>query len=613
MKNKWHNVIIIVKEWTFLMLKEASKLDLGIKSPWSFLVKICRPYRWYITGLLCVGILWAIDISIRPYILKMIIDRVSMNTTTDIWGALQFPVILYLSLSLFSVFNLRFYDYLGLRFVPELKSKIIRDLTAHVLGHSHGYFQGAFAGSLTNKINDVAQGSKEVVYIVIDRFISNSIAILVATIIFATVSPILALILLGWVVVYVSFTYAMTPQIHRMAFSMSEARSLFTGRVVDLISNNLTVRLFARAKFERKNLANQARETIDREQKLRWLLLLMNLFQGITFVLMIGATFSYLVWAKSNNLVTVGDFALILSVTIAIVDQLWGLSKDFSEFIEELGRVAQGLTITSIPHEVIDVPKAKPLQISKGGIQFENVQFWYRGSKPLFDDFNVEIQGGEKIGLVGYSGSGKTTFVNLILRLYNIHKGKIIIDGQDISQVTLDSLHSQIALIPQEPSLLNRSIMDNIRYGKLDATEGEIYEAAAQAHAHEFILRMPEKYNTLVGERGARLSGGQRQRIAIARAILKDAPILLLDEATSALDTLTEGIIQQSLDQLMENRTTLVIAHRLSTLLSMDRIIVFDSGRIVEDGSHHELLAAGGMYAKLWNSQVNGFIVDRGK
>lgn len=594
------------------MLTEPAKPVLEIKSPWPFLFKMMGPYRWYIFGLLSVGILWAIDISIRPYILKTIIDRVSSTTTGNIWTQLHYPIFLYLGLSLFSVLNLRFYDYLGLRFVPEFKSKIIRELTAHVLGHSHGYFQGAFSGSLTNKINDVAMGSKEVIYIIIDRFVSNSVAVLVATLTFLTVSPILAFILLGWAVIFVSFTYAMTPRIHEMAFSMSEARSLFTGRIVDLISNHLTVRLFARAKYERTNLKDQAQESIIKEQKLRWLLLLMNLFQGGTFVLMMGATFSYLVWAKQHNLVTVGDFALILSVSIAIVDQLWGLSKDFSEFIEELGRVAQGLMITTVPNEVADAPGAQPLKVTKGAIQFDCVRFWYRSSRPLFDDFKVRIKGGEKVGLVGFSGSGKTTFVNLILRLYDIHKGKIIIDGQDISQVTLESLHSQIALIPQEPSLLNRSIMDNIRYGKLDATEGEIFEAASQAHAHEFILRMPDKYNTLVGERGTRLSGGQRQRIAIARAILKDAPILILDEATSALDTLTEGIIQQSLDQLMKNRTTLVIAHRLSTLLTMDRIIVFDRGRIVEDGSHTILLAAGGLYARLWNSQVNGFIKDRG-
>lgn len=582
-----------------------------IQSPWPFIFKVCRPYRWCIAGLVFVGVLWAIDISIRPYILKTIIDRMSKTYEDSLWIYLQGPIVLYLGFSLFNVLNLRYYDYLGLKFVPEFKNRIIRDLTTHILGHSHSYFQSNFAGSLANKVNDVATGSKEVIYIIIDRFLSNGIAIIVAAITFATVSPILALILLGWAVVFVSFTYAMSERIHGMAFDMSNAKSLFTGQIVDLISNHLTVRLFARERYERENLLLQGQDSIIKEKKLRWLLLFINLFQGVSFVLMVGGSFSYLVWAKENNLVTIGDFALILSVTIAIVDQLWGLSKDFSEFIEELGRVAQGLTVTSLPHEIQNHPYAVPLRIKKGEIQFEDVQFWYKSSKPLFDQLNLTIRGGEKVGLVGFSGSGKTTIVNLILRLYDIHKGSIHIDHQDISMVTLESLHQQIAMIPQEPSLLNRSIYDNIRYGKLDATEGEVFEAARQAHAHEFILRMPDKYDTFVGERGSRLSGGQRQRIAIARAILKDAPILLLDEATSALDTLTEGIIQQSLNQLMQNRTTLIIAHRLSTLMNMDRILVFDSGCIIEDGAHEELIGHNNLYAKLWKSQVNGFILDK--
>ena len=259
-----------------------------------------------------------------------------------------------------------------------------------------------------------------------------------------------------------------------------------------------------------------------------------------------------------------------------------------------------------LPLEILDKPDAVILKCNRGQITFNNVKFHYKGTEPLFQNKSIEIKAGQKVGLVGYSGGGKSTFVNLILRLYDITDGAILIDGQDIRDVTQDSLRSSIALIPQDPSLFYRSLMDNIRYGRIDATDEEVISAAKKAHAHEFITKLSKIYDSLVGERGAQLSGGQRQRIAIARAILKNAPILILDEASSQLDSPTESLIQESLWDLSQNKTTLVIAHRLSTLLNMDRILVFDQGVIVEDGTHTELLSLNGLYRKLWDSQVGG-------
>ena len=250
------------------------------------------------------------------------------------------------------------------------------------------------------------------------------------------------------------------------------------------------------------------------------------------------------------------------------------------------------------------------MQVKHGEIVFENASFQYREATPLFDQLNVRIQAGEKVGLVGYSGSGKTTFAHLILRLFDLESGRILIDGQDIGRVSQNSLRQSVSFIPQDPTLFHRSILENIRYAKPDATEAEVVLAAKAAHADEFIMALPEGYEALVGERGVKLSGGQRQRIAIARAMLKNAPILILDEATSALDSITEHLIQESLDQLMEAKTTIVIAHRLSTLLHMDRIIVFHHGQIVESGSHRALLEKNGRYAQLWKSQVGGFLPD---
>jgi ATP-binding cassette subfamily B protein len=288
----------------------------------------------------------------------------------------------------------------------------------------------------------------------------------------------------------------------------------------------------------------------------------------------------------------------------------WIAALELPSLYKEIGVCKQALTIIQDPIEITDSPNAKPLKVSRGEITFDNVTFHYLPKANIFEDKSITIHAGEKVGLVGFSGSGKTTFVNLILRYYDVENGRILIDGQDIAEVSQDSLREQIALIPQDASLFHRSLIENIHYGRLNATEEEIYQAAKKAHAQEFIEKMSEGYHTLVGERGIKLSGGQRQRIAITRAILKDAKILILDEATSALDSVTERLIQDSLQDLMQGRTCIVIAHRLSTLSGMDRILVFKEGQIIEEGSPDELLALGGHYATMWEMQAGGFLPD---
>ncbi|WP_032112463.1 ABC transporter ATP-binding protein [Candidatus Paracaedibacter symbiosus] len=579
-----------------------------------FVKVITKPYRLHLLGLVIVGLLWAIDLSLRPYLLKLILDKVDVSPSSTVINQTIGVVSFYLGLSLLGTLNLRVYDYINLKMIPNLRADIQEKLTYYVLGHSHAYFQNNMAGNLAGKIADVSSGVKDIVLISIDRFLCNSFALIIAAFTFATVNPILMLILLVWSFFFVSFTLLCSHKIHRLSFSTSESRTISVGRIVDLLINSNIVRLFAKRDFERKLLVQNLESSITNEQKLRWFILYVSLVQGISFVVMLAACLGFLLWGRHHNIISVGDFALVLSVAITIVDLMWGLSKDFAEFSEELGRVSQGLTICNIPYEIIDLPEAKDLVVSKGEITFNDVYFWYKGASPLFNKLSVTIQPGQKVGLVGFSGSGKSTFVNLLQRLFDINGGEICIDGQNINSVNMASLYANIALIPQEPTLLNRTILDNILYGKLDASEDEVREAAHKAHADDFINKLPEGYYALVGERGGRLSGGQRQRIAIARAILKDAPILILDEATSALDTITEGLIQESLDQLMEGRTTLVIAHRLSTLKNMDRILVFSHGEIIEDGTHQQLIRKNGLYAKLWKSQIDGFIQeDRGE
>ena len=336
----------------------------------------------------------------------------------------------------------------------------------------------------------------------------------------------------------------------------------------------------------------------------------MRLCWDVSIIMLIGLNLFILLHMYSRGLVSIGDFTFVISLSISILWNLWFLASQFVSFSEQIGLCRQALSIITHPHDIVDAMEAKPLMMTKGQIQFHQVSFHYAEGTKLFRNKNILIEGGQKVGLVGFTGSGKSTFVNLILRLFEVESGEITIDGQNVNQVTQQSLREQIALIPQDISLFHRSLFENIHFGNPQANEDDVIAAAKQAHCDEFIRLLPQGYQSLVGERGVKLSGGQRQRIAIARAMLKNAPILILDEATSSLDSITEKYIQDALDLLMQNKTTIVIAHRLSTLSKMDRILVFDNGEIIEDGTHTTLVAKNGHYAKMWHMQAGGFLPE---
>jgi len=321
-------------------------------------------------------------------------------------------------------------------------------------------------------------------------------------------------------------------------------------------------------------------------------------------------TIAYALMLWNAGQISVGDFAMSTGLALLIIGDARNLTRRFLEFFEYIGNVANGVDTIVKPHEIVDVAHAKPLQVTSGHIEFRNVCFAYEPGRPVFENLNVIIEPGQRVGLVGFSGSGKSTFVSLILRNYEPQSGAILIDGQDIGQATQASLHEQVSLIPQDPSLFHRTLKENIAYGRPQAADEEIRQASRLAHADAFIEAMPEGYESLVGERGVKLSGGQRQRIAIARVMLKDAPVLILDEATASLDSVTEKTIQENLDRVMGKKTVIAIAHRLSTIAHLDRILVFDQGRIVEDGSHEALLAQKGFYHRLWTMQAGGFLPD---
>lgn len=579
-----------------------------------YIFQMLRPFKFAVGVMFLTSIFWSVNMSLQPYILKIILDRISKITSSEIAESLFMPACAYICASLAMMTFHRLYGYfVDIKMIPTLRTNLGSHAFGRLTDQSNKFYQNNFAGSLASKIGDLTSAVPELLQTFTDRLIPHCLSLVIAIFTLWQVNIKFALANLIWCALLIIGSFILLKHISQLSASYSEVGTKLTGKYVDVFSNILSVRLFARKSVEVGAINKAFGEAVATERKLEWVHFWMWTVSSYSFVFIQGLSLYFLITGLQEGSVTVGDFALVITLNSAIVDCLWNLTFDFSRFSRYFGKVAQALNVVSPEPEIKDKPGAKPLVIHNKDVIFDRVKFHYNSDKPLFEDFSVTIKTGTKVGLVGYSGSGKTTFANLILRLYDLTSGHIMVSDQDIAIATQDSLRSNIAMIPQDPALFHRSLMENIRYGNPDATDAEVIEAAKKAHAHEFIVALPEGYSSLVGERGVKLSGGQRQRIAIARAILKDAPILILDEATSQLDSVTESYIQESLLELMQSgvgKTTLVIAHRLSTLLSMDRILVFDKGRIVEDGSHDELISMGGVYKKLWDAQVGGFLPE---
>lgn len=585
--------------------------ELKIKQIWSYILRSIKAFPFSIFVMFWVALVWSIDLSVRPYLIKTILNRLAEGNQADVFHYLAVPIILYLFMYVTMTTSFRAYGYfVEIKMIPRMREKIANDAVGMLLDKSHDYYQNTFSGSLTNKVNDLTSSVPDLLQIGIDRFFSHLLALLIAIFTLWQVSSIFAVAMLIWTSFFLIAALLLSSRLTKQADNWSEYGSIITGKIVDALSNILSIRLFSAKNSEKRRLSIVFDGAVKAEQKLQWSYFWMWFVYGYSFFILQILNFYFLCKGIQEGWITIGDFALVLVINISIIDFLWQLAKEFSQFSKLWGRMTQALRAILEKPGLVDKKSAKELQVTKGKITFNKVKFHYKDTEALFQNKSIEIQPGQKVGLVGYSGGGKSTFVNLILRLYDVTEGAILIDEQDIRDVTQDSLRDNIAMIPQDPSLFHRSLMENIGYGCMNATNEAIIEAAKKAHAHEFIEQLPQGYESLVGERGVKLSGGQRQRITIARAILKNAPILILDEATSQLDSVTESLIQESLWQLMQNKTTIVIAHRLSTLLHMDRILVFDKGKIIEDGTHNELLATAGLYKSLWDAQVGGFLGD---
>ncbi len=584
------------------------------KHAFTFILKMILPFKWAIIVILTVAVVWALRISVTPYILKIILDRLVESPLINVFEVLMTPVIVYILIAFITTTSSRIYGYVvELKMIPNLRQKIAESSFSRLIDQSHYYYQDQFSGSLASKINDLTTSVPDVVRIVLDRFFSHFLAIAIAIVALGTVNLKFSLLMLTWAIFFIGTSFLFFKKLTYLSDKWSEWGATITGKIVDGLSNILSIRLFSRKNQENNSLNQTFQEAIKAEQKLQWAYLGVWCIQGYSYVIMLGINLYFLMKDRQMGLVTIGDFALVLTINASVIDLLWALTKEFSDFSKFFGRITQALRTIFVIPEIQDKQGAKALVVSKGRIIFNKVHFCYKNAPSFFQDKSITILPGQRVGLVGYSGSGKSTFVNLILRLFEVTSGQILIDDQNIREVTQDSLHENISMIPQDPSLFHRSLRENIRYGRLDATDKEIIDAAIRAQAHDFISVLPNGYDTLVGERGVKLSGGQRQRIAIARAILKNAPFLILDEATSQLDSVTESYIQESLWKIMQGKTTLVIAHRLSTLNHMDRILVFEEGKIVEDGTHEDLFVKSGLYKTLWDTQAGGFLPEKKK
>ena len=497
----------------------------------------------------------------------------------------------------------------------------------YVLRQSLGFFQNDFAGRVANKVIQTGPALRESVVQVIDAIWYAVVQWVGAAIIFAAADWRLLIPLVVWLAAYVATLIVFVPRIKERSTEASEARSMLVGRIVDSYTNILTVKLFAHAEREDAYARAALEDQVSKWQASLRLVTAMDLvLYSLNGILMVSAS-GVAIWLWAQGLVTIGAIAAVISLVLRIIGMSGWILWVVAGIFENMGVVQEGMETISRHNQVLDRPDSKALVVSRGDIRFDRVDFHYGQpvgaqigagtARPggVIHDFSLHIEAGEKVGLVGRSGAGKSTLVNLLLRFYDLESGRILIDGQDIAAVTQDSLRAQIGMVTQDTSLLHRSVRDNILYGRPDASEAAAMAAAQKAQAHDFILGLSDlrerrAYDAHVGERGVKLSGGQRQRIAIARVLLKNAPILVLDEATSALDSEAEAAIQEQLYNLMAGKTVIAIAHRLSTIAAMDRLVILDRGRIVEEGTHASLLQTGGVYADLWARQSGGFLAE---
>ena len=578
--------------------------------------------------------LWACSAGLRPYILAMtlctavigafeallfamlgrVVDWLAAVEPARLWteqrgSLLLLAAILAASPIVVALQTMLKHQALAANFPMRLRWNFHRLL----LQQSMGFYQDEFAGRIATKVMQTALAVRDTWLTVADILVFITIYFVTMVAVVGSFDAWLLVPFLGWLTLYAAALVFFVPRLGKVAAAQADARSLMTGRVTDAYTNIATVKLFSHANREASYARSAMQEFMQTAYAQMRLVSGFEISNHLLSMALLASTAGAALWLWTQGQVSVGAVAAATAMALRLNGISHWIMWELASLFEHVGTVQDGINTLARRHTVVDREGAAPLEVRRGEIRFEHVRFAYGGTRSVIEDFSLAIRPGEKIGLVGRSGAGKSTIVNLLLRFYDVEGGRILIDGQDIAGVTQTSLRAQVGMVTQDTSLLHRSVRDNIVYGRPEATDEQMVAAARRAEAHEFILGLSDPkgrhgYDAHVGERGVKLSGGQRQRVAIARVMLKDAPILLLDEATSALDSEVEAAIQQSLYRLMEGKTVVAIAHRLSTIAAMDRLIVMDKGRIVEEGDHASLLAQGGLYARLWAHQSGGFL-----
>ncbi len=569
-------------------------------------------YPWFFTAAVIATLIVEGENVLEPLYLKQVVDLLSKGTPTE-----AVLIAIYTALGIYAL--LYFSGWAGRRIASyltvELEAEVIRDLfntsAATLLAHSHEFFISNFTGTLTRRVTRYTRAFESFFDNIIFNFLPAIFFVIGILIVLSLKSILLGLGLLAWTLLFIGIQYAMVRYYQPLRIERSAADSATTGTLSDAVLNHATITTFASLDRERSIFGKVVDHWYTATRN-SWLS--NNYIAGVQGVLVMAIEFIFfvlIIYFWQQGTATVGDFVLIQAYLTILMDRIWGIGRNMRELYDVFADATEMLDIIELPNDIVDAPDARPLAVREGQIVFDHVRFEYRDGQTVFEDCDITIAPHEKVAFVGPSGAGKSTITKLLLRLYNVSGGAITIDGQDIALATQESVREAIAFVPQEQSLFHRTLMENIRYGRADATDDEVIEAAKQAHCLEFIERYSDGFDTMVGERGVKLSGGERQRVAIARAILKNAPILVLDEATSSLDSESESLIQDALAKLMQGKTVIAIAHRLSTIMHMDRIIVMENGRIALSGTHTELLSQeSNLYKKLWEIQAGGFIAE---
>ncbi len=572
-----------------------------------------KKYKWWSISVIVVTILVVfVNAILGPLVFSDLIGKVSSTSDlASIIPGLLTEALVYLGLYAFSNFVL---DQLRLYLCWESELKAMYDLSNQcfdvISAQSMQFHSDRFSGSLVSQTNKFVGAYERLLDTIIWNVVPLISRVVMTLVVLWPLSPWFAIGIVILTVIYTIIAGVTYKGIGHLNDEEAEAQNKQTGQLADSISNIISVKSYARETYEEDRFKTFSRGAMKSSNKLMHATIGRNFVFSVVEISLMGLLLAFLVYGPEWLGISVSTMVLIVSYANGILGELWGITSIFKNMNRVFGDTHEMTLILDTVDDVVDAPNAQPLVIQETGVDFQNISFQHADAKtPIFEDFNLKIQPGERVGLVGVSGSGKTTLTKLLLRFADVSRGEVTISGQNIKDITQQSLRENIAYVPQETSLFHRSIADNIAYGKPDATPEEIKRAAELANADEFIMELPDGYETLVGERGIKLSGGQRQRIAIARAILKDAPILVLDEATSALDSESEALIQDALTRLMAGRTSIVIAHRLSTVASLDRIVVLENGKIVEQGKHHDLLKkADGVYHHLWSRQSGAFM-----